>query len=232
MTHAPELLVGNGLCKSFAGRGVLGDVSCTLRAGEIVMLIGANGAGKTTLLHCLAGLTRPDRGTVHWCGQSSQRHVTDRRLVGMVFHEHQLYPHLTMRENLIFAARMYQVVDPVRHVQSLLVCRHLLADSHRTLQQLSQGLRQRYAIVRALIHEPPIILLDEPFVNLDPPGRQWLSEWLQGLRCQGHGIYCASHETSLSNCADRVLRLEGGRLTSIDASGAGEATADSQSVAA
>jgi ABC-type multidrug transport system ATPase subunit len=150
----------------------------------------------------------------------------------MVFHEHQLYPQLTMRENLIFAARMYQVVDPVRHVQSLLARRHLLADSNRTLQQLSQGLRQRYAIVRGLIHEPPIVLLDEPFVNLDAPGRQWLSGWLQELRCQGRGIYCASHEASLSNFAERVLRLEQGVLTSTDASGAAEANARTQAVAA
>ena len=110
--HAPAISARR-LSKHFAARAVLDAIDLDIAAGQSVALTGANGAGKTTLLRCLASLVRPSDGEVRWFGESSADPAA-RRLIGMVAHETRLYPHLTLRENLVFAARMHDVAGPRR----------------------------------------------------------------------------------------------------------------------
>lgn len=226
------------LAKGFEGNCVLRRVNCDLPASVITALIGANGVGKSTLLRCLAGLTRPDRGRITvkpwgtepspatwlssiWHRVMGEPSITgrecravDRRLVGFVSHENQLYPNLTLRENLVFASRLWGIPTPQGHVSGLLRnCRLDPRAADHLPAQVSQGTRQRYSIVRALIHDPRIVLLDEPFANLDQHGRSWLANLLHALKQRDCVILFTSHDYGLVEThADRVIELRAGSL--------------------
>lgn len=203
-----------GLSKEFANRSVLRQVDLDVPAGQSLGLTGANGAGKTTLLRCLASLVRPTRGEVYWFGQRATTAPTQRRLIGMVAHEHRLYPQLTLRENVVFAARMCSVAEPARQADQWLERVGLLASAEDLPGQVSKGMRQRVSLARALVHNPPILLLDEPFSGLDRQGTQWLTELLLDLRAAGRTICFASHDDGQTQrLADLTLELRSGRLT-------------------
>ena len=131
MAAADVPLQACNLSKSFGRRGVLRGIDLTLRPGHYVGLMGINGAGKTTLLRCLAALVRPTAGSVFWFGRPAAAQPRDRCLVGMVGHETRLYPQLTVRENLLFAARMYAVPAAVTRVNGLLEEMGLLSHAER-----------------------------------------------------------------------------------------------------
>ncbi len=169
------------LSKAFDGRTVLDAVDLEIAAGESVALIGANGAGKTTLLGCLASVLRPDGGEVRWFGHLVGRDVALHRRIGMVAHESGLYSHLTLRENLIFAARMGGIGGAPRLADRWLDMTGLTPHANVLPTRLSRGMRQRLAVARALIHDPPLLLLDEPFTALDAAGAEWLLTLLADL---------------------------------------------------
>jgi heme ABC exporter ATP-binding subunit CcmA len=199
--------------KRFGRRLVLDEIDLQVAAGESIVLTGSNGAGKTTLLRTMAALVRPNRGEVLWFGEKAVGQYENHRWIGMVAHENRLYPHLTLRENLVFAARMCDVARPRNRAESLLQTVGLLAHAERTPQVLSKGMRQRLSLARALIHDPPILLLDEPFEGLDADAEQWLSGLLQELRQQGRTLCFVLHdEAETRRLADRVLQLCQGRL--------------------
>jgi ABC-type multidrug transport system ATPase subunit len=210
----------SGLSKSFAHRRVLDEIELRLFAGEIVALMGANGAGKTSLLRCLASTARPDRGEVCWFGGSGSDKTTVRRHIGLVAHESQLYPRLTVRENLIFAARMCDVDQPGRHVDRLLRDVGLQASARYFPRRLSQGMRQRISLLRGLVHNPRIVLLDEPFSSLDAEGRDWFSELMIGLRRRERMVCFATHDEQIAwRLSDRLLHLQAGKLTEVSTPG-------------
>ena len=131
----------------------------------------------------------------------------------MVAHENRLYPHLTLHENLVFAARMCDVARPQERAAVLLETVGLLAHGDRLPPVLSKGMRQRLSLARALIHDPPILLLDEPFEGLDADAAHWLTGVLQELRQQGRTLCFVLHdEAKTRQLADRVLHLCQGRL--------------------
>ncbi len=200
------------LSKLFGTRAVLSRLDLEVAEGESVALTGANGAGKTTLLCCLASILRPTEGRIEWFGRSTVSHPDAKRLIGVVAHESFLYPHLTLRENLVFAARMYDVGKPGDRADHLLREISLYAHAHRFPTQISKGMRQRLAIARALVHDPPILLLDEPFSGLDTAGADWLMGLLEDLHHRGRTVCFAMHdEARVRRLADRVLHLESGR---------------------
>lgn len=210
---SPPLLVASGLAKKFAGRLVLSWIDLTLAPGEIVHLLGANGAGKTTLLHCLGGRQPPSAGELYWLGESPQRRPDLRRHVGLATHEAALYPELTAHENLLFAARMSGLSQPLEHVARMFAALRLFPELDQPAGRLSQGLRQRIALGRAVIHRPAIVLFDEPFSSLDADGREWLVEWLRELRAQGCAILFSEHDERLAGrIADRQVELQRGAL--------------------
>ncbi len=160
-----------GLVRRYGEREALSDVSLSLAAGRTLVVFGPNGAGKTTLLRVLATLLRPHDGEVK---------VLDRRLpdeawavrgrVGLLGHEPLLYRELTARENLMFHARLHGV--GAARVDEQLVAVRLADRAEEPLKNLSRGMVQRAAVARATLHDPELLLLDEPWANLDPAARE------------------------------------------------------------
>jgi len=201
------------LSKALGGRWVLRDLGFQIAEGQTVAVMGANGAGKTTLLRCLASLTRPTTGEVRWFGHPASAGAAVRRLIGLAGHESSLYPHLTARENLVFAARMYDVPDPMGRADRLIHSANLERYADRWSTRLSRGLRQRLAVVRALVHDPPIVLLDEPFSGLDEAAAHWLVDLLSDLHARRRTVCFTTHDRQTArDLADRILHLQSGRI--------------------
>jgi len=213
MTQASPPLRAHELTKHYGSRTILRRIELEIAAGETVALRGGNGAGKTTLLRCLAAITHPTRGEVWWFGQPAYGDPALRRHVGMVAHESRLYPHLTLRENLLFAGRMYGIDHPAQRADQLLADVGLAEHAERLPTHVSRGMAQRVAVARALVHEPPILLLDEPFAGLDAEGQAWLTHTLVTMREAGCAICFTTHdEAQVDQLADRTWELRCGRL--------------------
>jgi heme ABC exporter ATP-binding subunit CcmA len=196
--------------KSFGGPPVLRDLSLEVRSGEVLALLGANGAGKSTLLQVLAGIMRPTRGEVLISG----RPATDasvRRQLGFSGHRSGLYGHLTVTENLCFFADLYAI--PYRQADSLLELFGLADNRQIYVRLLSRGLVQRLNLARALLHDPRIVLLDEPFTGLDASAATRFRELLASLRSRGRSIVMTTHVPSeAEEIADSIAVLREGRL--------------------
>lgn len=213
MSQTEIAIRASRLSKCLGGRFVLRDVCFDIAPGQCVALTGANGAGKTTLLRCLATVMRPTSGEVRWFGSPAAAGPAARRLVGVLWHESAVYPHLSIRENLMFAARMYGVDNPADRVERLLRETALLAHGRRFGRAISRGMRQRLAVARAVVHDPRILLLDEPFAGLDRDGAEWLVELLSDLRRRHVAVCFATHdEEKVQRLADRVFALQAARL--------------------
>jgi ABC-type multidrug transport system ATPase subunit len=201
-----------GLVKAMGARTVLRSIDLSVFAGQCVVLRGDNGSGKTTLLRCLAGLARLDAGLVRWFGRSPTDPAA-RRMIGMVAHQSHLYPHLTLGENLMLIGRLQGLRDPVRRTSRWLEFAGLEQHSDRLPGEVSQGMRRRASLARALVHDPPILLLDEPFSGLDPAGQEWLWQILWERVSQGRATCLVTHEDTppgwLPHCG---LELRSGRL--------------------
>jgi heme ABC exporter ATP-binding subunit CcmA len=203
----------NRLTHRYGSRIVLNNLHLEIAAGQSVAVVGANGSGKTTLLRCMAGLTRIQDGDVRWFGRPAADPPDSRRLVGMAAHDGFLYPHLTARENLVFAARMHAIADPGRQADSLIQSAGLGPYAFRQARKLSRGIRQRLSILRAMVNDPKILILDEPFAALDTAGVNWLGSTLQELRSSKHTLCFTTHDLLLAQThSDRVLELRDGFL--------------------
>ena len=172
----PVSLDFRGLYRNFGRLAVLRDISGSVESGEILLVTGANGSGKSTLLKCLAGLLAPDRGAVTYREDGRGLGASERRLrLGYAAPDLAFYDELTAEENLDFFARMRRCPrERPRH----LLDRVGLPGSRRA-HALSSGMRQRLRWCWALLHQPRLLLLDEPFQNLDEPGRRAATELLE-----------------------------------------------------
>jgi heme ABC exporter ATP-binding subunit CcmA len=181
------MLLAEGLRHAFGRVVALDDVSFSLAPGQTLAIFGPNGAGKTTLLKVLAGLIRPQAGAVRVDG--------GRRAVGWIGHQSHLYGHLTVRENLLFWASLYGVAPAARAGLAEAVMRRLdiAAWADEPVGSLSRGLLQRAAIAKALIHEPRVLLLDEPFTGLDLAAATEFRALLSQLRGAGRVLVLATH---------------------------------------
>lgn len=215
--RADEVIAAANVCVVRNRVVILNDVSLQIRTGEAIALLGPNGAGKSTLLKCMAGAIRPDRGGIRWFGDSSTCSAKVRRTIGFVGHEHGLYSELTVRENLVFAAGMFGAERPAKHVASALAEASLAHLADKRVALLSQGLRQRVAIIRSTIHKPSLILLDEPAASLDSQGRAWLDSIFAAWRRSRQTVCFVSHDAGHSRTiADRVVTLDHGRVVAIE----------------
>jgi heme ABC exporter ATP-binding subunit CcmA len=203
-------LSARGVWKSFEGPPVLRDISLEVRSGEVIALLGANGAGKSTLLQLLAGIMRPTRGEVFISGKP----VIDpsaRRQLGFSGHKSGLYGHLTASENLRFFADLYGI--PSRQTGVALELFGLSEYRERPVRLLSRGLVQRLSLARALLHDPRVVLLDEPFTGLDSTAAARFRELVGSLRSRGRSIVITTHILSeAEEIADRSAVLRDGRL--------------------
>ncbi len=190
---------------------LLSEVNFALEKGEMVGLQGLNGSGKTTLLRVMAGLSRPTKGTIEVLGQPVTASV--RKAIGVVFQESMLYGDLTVRENLLYYAKLYRVVDPKDQVALWLEKVHLSLDADEMTKTLSKGMRQRVSIARALLPKPQILLLDEPFDGLDARHTLLAESWFESFAKEGSGVIFVSHdEKQVMKLATRRVTIDGGYL--------------------
>ena len=203
----------DGLTKSFGGRKAVDDVSFALPQGAFLSVFGPNGAGKTTLLRMLATLSRPTAGSIELAGIDLKEEPDRARAsIGLISHNPMLYPDLTAEENLLLYAKLYGVPDPARRVVELLDAvglKHRRLDRVRTF---SRGMTQRVSIARALVNDPAVVLLDEPYSGLDPHAMAIFDELIASVR-EGRTFVMVSHDLEKGlSLADHVLVLARGRV--------------------
>ncbi|MBF6590254.1 MAG: heme ABC exporter ATP-binding protein CcmA [Ktedonobacterales bacterium] len=212
---APPLAVAvERLRKTFDLRPVLRDVSFTLPAGRCLAVLGPNGAGKTTLLRILATLTAASAGSAEVAGLDVRRDAQRvRRMVGYVGHVPLLYEDLTVRENLLFFARMFGLRDGAERADRLLARMGLRARAHDRARLLSRGQSQRVALARGMLHDPPVLLLDEPDTGLDDEALLLLAELVRERATAGQTTLLTTHQLERGLAlSDEALVLVGGRL--------------------
>jgi sulfate transport system ATP-binding protein len=212
-----------GITKSFGSFVALSGVDVSVASGELVALLGPSGSGKTSLLRIIAGLERPDSGTVHFHGEdATSRDVRDRK-VGFVFQHYALFRRMTVFENVAFGLRVKpsatrpREAEIRRRVGELLALVQLDWLHDRLPSELSGGQRQRVALARALAVEPKVLLLDEPFGSLDAKVRRELRRWLRRLHDEIRltSLIVTHDQEEALEVADRVVVLHQGRVEQI-----------------
>ena len=201
-----------GLTRSFGRVGVLRGLDLELQRGASMALLGANGSGKTTLLRLLAGLLRDDGGNSTVLGHPLPSTVVLRRKLGYLGHESWLYGELSARENLEFYCRLYGVSND-SSVDSLLERVGMTRAASRRVRSFSRGMVQRLSLARALLHDPELLLLDEPFTGLDRDGVELLENLVTEQRAAGTSILMVTHDLArVSLLADQAVLLGRGRV--------------------
>jgi heme exporter protein A len=211
----------SAVTRMFGRRRAVDGVDLTLAAGDCVALFGPNGAGKTTLVRLISGLLKPTKGTIRIGGQSLRDNASARGLLGLISHQSMLYAALTSRENVEFAARLYGVADPRLAALKALERMRIADRADAPVRSLSRGLQQRVSIARAIVHEPRVVLLDEPYTGLDAAGGAALTDMLVSLRDGGASLVLVTHnvEEGLTVATHAAVMLRGRIVRQDDARG-------------
>lgn len=214
MTTTPSpVIAARGLERRFGPVVALRSVDLAVGAGEVVLLAGPNGAGKSTLLRTLAGLSRPTRGTVAVNGIPLRSDPKARSAIGFLSHQTFLYDDLTARENLRFAATLHGLDSVEQRVMDALDGAGLTQRADTRAGVLSHGMRQRLSIARATLHDPAILLLDEPFSGLDATSVAQLRTGLAIGVARGRAVICVTHQPGdIWDIATRVVLLTRGAV--------------------
>jgi heme exporter protein A len=203
-THAIQV---EGLTRRFGLKTILNNLDFAVDSGEFVAIIGPNGAGKTTLLRILSSLSRPASGEVMIAGYCLPRQaVNARRVLGFVSHQTLLYGDLTAEQNLQFYGRMFGVCDLERHIDKVLEIVGLVKRRGDLVRTYSRGMQQRLSIGRAILHDPQVILFDEPHTGLDRAACQVLDQVLQEVAALGRTVVMTSHD--LARVAELASRFD------------------------
>lgn len=207
-----------GVRRTFGDVVAVDSATLSVPAGQVTALVGPNGAGKTTLLLMLASLLAPDSGTIRVAGFDPVTEPAEvRARMGWMPDFFGSYDSLTTREVLDFTAAAFRLpaAAAARRVADLMITVHLDEFADRPVHVLSRGQKQRLGLARALVHDPPVLLLDEPAAGLDPRSRIELRALLRGLAAEGHAILVSSHILAeLESTADRVVFVDRGRTVS------------------
>lgn len=209
----------DNVSRQFGRRRALSKVTVKASAGDVLVLLGPNGAGKSTLLNILSSLMRPTSGTVRY-GRVTAAEAGDavRASIGYLGHELFLYSDLSARENLEFAAKLYNIENSGARVERALEQAKLADRADDRVSEFSRGMRQRLAIERALLHEPKLVLLDEPFTGLDEASAGMLATRLRRLASAGTIVWTAVHDFDrAAEVATRTMVLDRGRMIEIAA---------------
>ncbi len=203
-----------GVVKQYGLNPVLRGVDLTVAQGEFVTLVGPNGAGKSTLMTIIATLLRPSAGEVRVGGWKLPEQADRvRRHIGLVSHHALLYRDITAAENLTFFAKLYRLDNADERVAEALRKVGLFARQRDPVGTFSRGMLQRLTIARATLHEPDVLLLDEPYTGLDPEAAQLLDDLLREETARGRTILMITHDLSHGlGLADRLVILYGGRI--------------------
>ena len=204
-------LLATDLVRSFGTRRAVNGVSLALAPGDCLALFGPNGAGKTTLLRLLGGLLHATSGTASIEGVTLPGGADVRARVGLVSHQTMLYEALTARENVEFAARMYGVSDVREATSNVLARLGATSFADVRVRSLSRGMQQRVSVARAIVHNPSVLLADEPFTGLDAQGASALTAMLAELRDSGATIVIVTHnlDEALALCTTAAIMREG-----------------------
>ncbi len=202
------------LVKNFGLQPVLRGIDLHVERGEFLTLLGPNGAGKTTLLRVISTLSRPTAGEIKvggWPLPKSADRV--RPHLGLISHHPLLYEELTAVENLTFFARMYRLQEPNGRIAEVLEAVGLKGRGDDPVGEFSRGMQQRLAIARAILHQPDILLLDEPYTGLDQSASAMLDEMLRSVATAGRTVVMTTHNLTrgFANC-DRVAILSRGKI--------------------
>ena len=205
--NVSNIITVQNLVKRFGLKIVLRGLDFTVLKGEFVALLGANGAGKTTFLRILASLSKPATGTIRIANRSLPGEAAAvRQLIGVVSHLPLLYGDLTAEENLRFYGKMYNIPFPVERITEILNQVGLAPRRRDLVRTFSRGMQQRLAIGRAVLHDPEILLLDEPHTGLDQDACDMLDKALQEVAARGRTVVMTSHD--LSRSADLASRFD------------------------
>jgi ABC-type multidrug transport system ATPase subunit len=225
------LLTATNIGKLYGMRPVLKGVSLQVERGEFVAVLGANGAGKTTLLRILATLSQPSAGSLTIAGVDALQHADRARAqIGMVSHQSLIYPDLTARENLEFFGRMYGIADFRLRISDLNATQSTIENPQSAIENVlrrvnlwnrrddfartfSRGMIQRLTIARAILHDPPLLLMDEPFTGLDQASAANLSALLHETAMSDRAVIMTTHELSRGLAgATRALIIKAGKI--------------------
>lgn len=218
----PPIIQLTNVSKSYEGSCAVESVSFSVERGQLLVLLGPSGCGKTTTLRLVAGLERPDSGTITLDGAQVAGDGTwvppERRRVGMVFQDYALFPHLTIADNILFALKNSPFSDKRHRIQEMLALTGLDGLGKRFPHQLSGGQQQRVALARALAPQPSVVLLDEPFSNLDATLRKAMRNDVRRMLKEAGAttIFVTHDQEEALSIADTVAVMQGGRLLQID----------------
>jgi multiple sugar transport system ATP-binding protein len=208
------------ITKRFGSQTVIDDLSLEINHGEFVTLLGPSGCGKTTLLRMIAGLETIDEGSLLVDGKGYNTVPPQKRPFAMVFQSYALFPHMRVRDNILFGLKIKKVPaeEMAQKLEQVLAMLELKGLEHRLPREISGGQKQRVALARALVLEPEVLLLDEPLSNLDSALRETAMEELKRVHRQVHKtvIYVTHNQIEAMTMSDRVAVLQNGRLEQYD----------------
>ena len=217
MSDATAIIAVSNVIKQFGRFAALRGVTAEFDAGRFHAILGDNGAGKTTLLRALAGLARPTQGSIAIFGKTPQAACRD---IGYMAHPSLLYDEMSGMENLRYFARLYGIAGDERCVSAIRAA-GLDPELTRPVGQYSQGMRQRMSLARAILHGPKILLLDEPFSNVDVHSAREMVGLLKGMRSEGKTIFVVTHQAMLlEGVADEFVWMQAGQIVDRTASAA------------
>jgi len=206
-------LKAEGLVKRYGHIHALRGIDLHVEGGESLVLLGPNGAGKSTLLGVLAGRVRPTEGKVILQGEILGKSIQARNQTGYLAHSSLLYQGLTARENLLFYGKLYGVKESAERSDEMLHFMGLWERRDDRIGGFSRGMEQRLSIARCLLHDPQLILLDEPFSGLDYQSSRAFTQALKQLRDGRRTLIVATHDmAAVENLGDRVMIMNGGRI--------------------
>lgn len=208
------MISARALVKAFGYKPVLRGLDLDVAEGEFVALLGPNGTGKTTLLRILSGLSRPGFGEARLAGHRlPQEAEAVRGLLGVVSHQPLLYTDLNAEENLRFYAQMYGLARPSARIADVLQRVGLSARRRDPVRGFSRGMQQRLAIARAILHDPQVMLFDEPHTGLDPDASAMLDTLLTEVAARGRTVLMTTHDLGRAlSLASRFIILSGGKI--------------------
>jgi ABC-type multidrug transport system ATPase subunit len=214
MTEAPPLAIDvHGLRKSFGSHAVVQGLDLQVARGQICGFLGANGSGKTTTLRMLCGLLTPDAGEGTCLGLDIRKDAPRiRRRVGYMTQRFSFYEDLTVQENLDFVARLYELPDRERRIDAVLERAGLTDRRTQLAGELSGGWKQRLALAACVLHEPELLLLDEPTAGVDPKARREFWDLIHVLATEGITVLVSTHYMDEAERCHRIVYLSGGKL--------------------
>jgi heme exporter protein A len=211
------LISAASLSRSFSGKRAVDDLELELRPGECLALFGPNGAGKTTLLRLIAGLLRPSAGNVSVGGMDPRSDTRARSLIGFISHHTMLYDELTAAENLELAATLGHVTQPLTAARAMLELLGAAKFADTRVKALSRGAQQRVAVARALVHQPRVVLADEPFTSVDEQGNVAVRAAFTSVLARGGAVIVVTHNLMDGLAlATRVVVMNAGRFVRED----------------